>query len=234
MTARVALPSVAVRTREPVLRHWVFFLVVYPCAVIAATVGVEQVGVTGLVVLVLFAIIWTSALLRCVWRSRWLIPRMLGFLGVIAVALLLLRPAVPDRIPDDLAEVLLRELLKDPYPGWVYFVEVDGKDASPDLLHRLADLGVRLKPGSKAMVGGRDYPREEYDISKRNSVKDRDSGEYGTLLSVAKLSREGSYVLSLSVDIGSHTGGLSGHGKRCLVLRLGGWKITGSTMIWVA
>lgn len=218
------------RERRPVFRHWCVFLAAYPCAVIAATAGAELVGVTGFLVLVLAALLWTSALIRYIWRSRWLVPRMLGFLGVTVVATLLLRPAVPASTPEDLAEILLRELLKNPSPGRVYFVEVDGKDASPELLERLADLGVRLKPGSKAMF---DYPEKEFDKAKWNHVKDRDTGKYGTLLRVGNLARD-SYIFSLAVDIGSHTGGLNAYGTRCLVMNLGGWRITGSPMVWVA
>ena len=217
-------------TREPVAsRRWTLHLLVYPCAVIAATLAVELAGVTGLVILAPSAAVWTWAFIRCLWRDWRLMGPKLGFLALTGLAIMILRPAPPGRVADDLAEVLLRELLEHHSRDRVYFVEVDGEDASPELLRRLADIDVRLKPRSMAVVAGEDLFMED---STPHTVKDRRTGEYGTLLSVGNVHRERSYILSLVVDIGSFTGDLWAYGKRCRLVRIGRWRITRCTSDW--
>ena len=231
---RAKLVCVSVKAREPVgARRWILHLLVYPCVVLAATLAVELFGVPGLVILAPAVAVWTWTLVRFLRRDRRLIGPKLGFLALTVFAIMILRPASPGRLPNDLAEVLLRELLEDASDE-IYYIEVDGQDPSPDLLRRLADLGVRLKPRSMAMIGGPDYPREEFARSISNNVKDRDTGEYGTVLSVGNLDRDRAYIVSLTVDIGYYMGTLAAEGRRCLVMHLGRWRITGATMWWAS
>jgi len=212
---------------------WLLSLLVLPAVVVAGTAGAECLGANGLVVLVPTLAVWAFLLVRGLRRNRARLGPKLGFLAVTALAILLLRPADPERISDDLAEVLLRELLETPRDR-VYYVEVDGTDPSPALLRRLSDLGVRLKPGSKAMIGGRDYPGEEFDRASRDNVKGRDTGAYGTILRVGHLRRERSYILvpTVEIDASSYSGLLWGGGARYMVTYLGRWWITGTTEEW--
>ncbi len=202
----------------------------FPGIALATIVALEFVGVPGVVALVGAVGLFVRGLALSSRRASFL-PRAVG-LAALLVVLLLLRPVEPGEIPDDLAEVLLRELLSNPDRERTCYVEVDGHDASPDLLRRLDDLGVRLLPRSRARLRSRDSEAVA-DLSFSN-VEDRRTGEPGTILGVKNLRRENWFLFSLTVEMSSYTGMLHAWGQRCIVLRPFGWRITGVKSRWVS
>ncbi len=62
-------------------------------------------------VLVPAAALWAVGIVRCLRSDRTLLRQRFGSLVVVVLLILILRPSIPERVPDDLAEELSRDLL---------------------------------------------------------------------------------------------------------------------------
>ncbi|MEE8106661.1 MAG: hypothetical protein V3T86_14090 [Planctomycetota bacterium] len=218
------------RKRE-VSDSWIQAIVVRPGFAIAGALLWESRSGHGLVILVPVLAVTVYRALRRRKQEAHRLKYRAAFVTTIACLVFLLRPPAPDRVPNDLAELLLQKWLETPR-ATVYFVSVDGQDPGEELSRRLRATGARFKPRSNAMIGGIDYPESEDENPKYNFVKDRDTGMYGTILSVENLERPG--LFTLEVDRGYLTGGLNAGGERSVVMYLFGWRIVGATGFWAA
>ena len=198
---------------------WIKHVVVFPIVTVAATIAFEAFGITGFFALMLCGGLWMLFLFRSMrWYRIQTIPKLVGGL-VTVVLILLVRPPLPDGVPIHLADLLFRELLEGRDREQTYYLEVDGNDPTPELLQRLADTGVNLKPRSAAPL-------------QKAGGKDEEPRVAGTVLSVGKLDRRVVLVVSLAVDINATSDTGSRSGRRCIVLRLTRWWIMGSDRSW--
>lgn len=142
-------------------------------------------------------------------------------------------PAPPPPLPlpspgDDVREAAFRHLFGDNASALkqgarFYCLEVEGgADASPALLARLADVGVRVVPASSCVPDPKD------------GVTEKASGErQGLIFRIEEIRKVGPG--RVDVDAGYYEAGLSASGETLEMVREGeAWKVTADRRRWIS
>lgn len=140
-------------------------------------------------------------------------------------------PPAPPPLPspgDDVREAAFRYLFQDNASGLkqrarFYCLEVEGgADASPALLARLADVGVRVVPASRCVKDAKD------------GVTEQPSGDRpGLVFRIEAIRKVGPG--RVDVDAGYYEAGLSASGETLEMVREGqAWKVTADRRRWIS
>lgn len=199
--------------------RWRWPAVLFPLVVFGAMLLFQFVPWAAGLALLVFAVVWLCGLAWACEAGERLLPRCVG-LGVAAGLLAAWPPVSLAASRDDIAELVLRHEMA--LSSCTSFVEVEGEDASGELLRRLSVLGS-VKPGSAA---GHDEHR---------CVIDHETGNGATILWVGSIRRSVLNPCAIEVKVGCAGGPLCGSGETYWVAWwFGRWVVVAKEFDWVS